>query len=37
MEQEKSEGFAKSTGVSNFEVSDLEEILPGAKIIPSVN
>ena len=37
MEQVKGEGLAKSIGVSNFKVSDLEEILPGAKIIPSVN
>jgi len=37
MEQVKDEGLAKSIGVSNFKVSDLEEILPGAKIIPSVN
>ena len=37
MEQVKDEGLARSIGVSNFRVSDLEEILPGAKIIPSVN
>ena len=37
MEQVKGEGLAKSIGVSNFKVSDLEEILPSAKIIPSVN
>jgi len=37
MEQVKGEELAKSIRVSNFEVSDLEEILPGAKIIPSVN
>ena len=37
MEQMKDEGLSKSIGVSNFRVSDLEEILPGAKVIPSVN
>lgn len=33
----KDEGLAKSVGVSNFKVEDLNEILPGAKIIPSIN
>ena len=37
MEQVKGEGLAQSIGVSNFKVSDLEEILPGAKIILLVN
>jgi len=33
----KDEGLAKSIGVSNFKVEDLNEILPGAKVIPAVN
>lgn len=33
----KAEGLAKSIGVSNFKVEDLNAILPGAKIIPAVN
>jgi len=33
----KDEGLAKYIRVSNFKVSDLEEILSGAKIIPLVN
>jgi len=37
MERMKGEGLAKPIGVSNFKVSDLEEILSSAKIIPSVN
>jgi len=37
MERVKGEGLAKSIGVSNFKVSDLEKILPGTKIIPLVN
>jgi diketogulonate reductase-like aldo/keto reductase len=37
VEKVKDEGFAKSIGVSNFKVTDLEEILPGAKVIPSIN
>ena len=31
------EGLTKSIGVSNFRVSDFEEILPGATVIPAVN
>lgn len=31
------EGLAKSIGVSNFRVQDLEEILPNASVIPAVN
>jgi len=37
MEAVHAEGLAKSIGVSNFTVDDLKAILPGAKIIPSVN
>ncbi|KAJ6597076.1 NADP-dependent oxidoreductase domain-containing protein [Mycena vulgaris] len=37
MEAVHAEGLAKSIGVSNFTVQDLKAILPGAKIIPSVN
>ena len=37
MERVKGEGLAKSIGASNFKASDLEEILPGAKIMPLVN
>lgn len=37
MEALKDEGLAKSVGVSNFKVEDLNEILPEAKIIPSMN
>ncbi|KAJ7087852.1 NADP-dependent oxidoreductase domain-containing protein [Mycena epipterygia] len=37
MEAVHAEGLAKSIGVSNFTVEDLKAILPGAKIIPSVN
>ncbi|KAJ7666231.1 oxidoreductase [Mycena polygramma] len=37
MEAVHAEGLAKSIGVSNFRIEDLEAILPGAKIIPSVN
>jgi len=33
----KNKGLAKYIEVSNFKVSNLEEILPGAKIIPLVN
>ncbi|THH17240.1 hypothetical protein EW146_g3539 [Bondarzewia mesenterica] len=36
-EEVKKEGLAKSIGVSNFEVKDLEEILDGATIVPAVN
>lgn len=36
-EEIQEEGLAKSIGVSNFRVKDLEEILPSAKVIPSVN
>lgn len=31
------EGLAKSIGVSNFRVKDLEEIIDGAAVIPAVN
>ncbi|KAJ7120496.1 oxidoreductase [Mycena crocata] len=37
MEAVHAEGLAKSIGVSNFTVEDLKAILPGAKVIPSVN
>jgi len=37
MKRVKGEGLAKSIGASNFKASDLEEILPGAKIMPLVN
>ncbi|KAJ6502361.1 NADP-dependent oxidoreductase domain-containing protein [Mycena sanguinolenta] len=37
MEAVHAEGLAKSIGVSNFTVDDLKAILPGAKVIPSVN
>ncbi|KAJ7271975.1 NADP-dependent oxidoreductase domain-containing protein [Mycena haematopus] len=37
MEAVHAEGLAKSIGVSNFTVEDLKAILPGAKIIPSMN
>lgn len=37
MEQVKEEGLAKSIGVSNFRVQDLEVILDGATVIPSAN
>ncbi|KAJ7507349.1 oxidoreductase [Mycena galericulata] len=37
MEVVQAEGLAKSIGVSNFRVEDLKAILPGAKVIPSVN
>jgi diketogulonate reductase-like aldo/keto reductase len=37
MEAVHAEGLAKSIGVSNFTVDDLKAILPGAKIVPSVN
>ncbi|KAJ6623488.1 NADP-dependent oxidoreductase domain-containing protein [Mycena sp. CBHHK59/15] len=37
MEAVHVEGLAKSIGVSNFRVQHLKAILPGAKIIPSVN
>ncbi|EKM82552.1 hypothetical protein AGABI1DRAFT_111158 [Agaricus bisporus var. burnettii JB137-S8] len=37
LEALKNEGLTKSIGVSNFKVEDLNEILPGAKIIPAVN
>lgn len=33
----KEAGLAKSIGVSNFRVQDLEELIPKAKIIPAVN
>jgi diketogulonate reductase-like aldo/keto reductase len=37
MEEVKHAGLAKSIGVSNFKVEDLEVILKTAKVIPSVN
>jgi len=37
MEKCKEEGLAKSIGVSNFRVGDLEELLGGAKVVPAVN
>lgn len=37
MEEVKKEGLARSIGVSNFRVQDLQEILDGASVIPSVN
>ncbi|KAF9061913.1 NADP-dependent oxidoreductase domain-containing protein [Rhodocollybia butyracea] len=37
MEEIKKEGLAKSIGVSNFKVEDLQVILEDATIIPSVN
>ena len=37
MEEVKKEGLAKSVGVSNFMKHDLEVILEGATVIPSVN
>ena len=37
MEEIKKEGLAQSIGVSNFQISDLEEILDGASIPPAVN
>ena len=37
LEELKREGLAKSIGVSNFRVYDLEQLLPSAKIIPAVN
>ncbi|KAF8905134.1 NADP-dependent oxidoreductase domain-containing protein [Mucidula mucida] len=37
MEQTKEDGYAKSIGVSNFDVGHLQRILKMAKIIPAVN
>lgn len=37
LEDLKKEGLAKSIGVSNFRIKDLEAILPDAEILPSVN
>lgn len=37
MEEIHSKGLAKSIGVSNFRVEDLNVILDGAKVIPAVN
>ncbi|RDB21552.1 NAD/NADP-dependent indole-3-acetaldehyde reductase [Hypsizygus marmoreus] len=37
MEETKKEGLAKSIGVSNFRVEDLEVVVDGAEIIPAVN
>ncbi|KAI0642161.1 Aldo/keto reductase [Trametes meyenii] len=36
-EELQAEGMAKSIGVSNFRIKDLEEIIEGATVIPSVN
>ncbi|KAK7693472.1 hypothetical protein QCA50_003040 [Cerrena zonata] len=37
LEAFKKEGKAKSIGVSNFRIVDLEAILPGAEFVPAVN
>jgi len=37
MEEVKKEGLTKSVGVSNFMKHDLEAILEGATVVPSVN
>jgi diketogulonate reductase-like aldo/keto reductase len=37
MEEVKNAGLAKSIGVSNFYVEDLEVVLKTAKVVPSVN
>lgn len=37
MEEVKRDGLAKSIGVSNFSVEDLNVILETAKVVPSVN
>ncbi|TFK42440.1 NADP-dependent oxidoreductase domain-containing protein [Crucibulum laeve] len=37
MEEVHEEGLAKSIGVSNFRVEDLQVVLDGAKIVPAVN
>ncbi|GHJ85377.1 hypothetical protein NliqN6_1779 [Naganishia liquefaciens] len=37
MEELQKEGKTKSIGVSNYRVSDLEEVLKVAKVVPSVN
>ncbi|KAJ7510050.1 NADP-dependent oxidoreductase domain-containing protein [Mycena galericulata] len=37
MEAVQAEGLAKSIGVSNFGLEDLKTIVPGAKVVPSVN
>ncbi|KAI0957724.1 hypothetical protein AcW1_006024 [Taiwanofungus camphoratus] len=37
VEELQKEGLAKSIGVSNFRVQDLEEILDGASVVPAVN
>jgi diketogulonate reductase-like aldo/keto reductase len=37
MEEVHAEGLAKSIGVSNYRISDLQEILKSAKVKPTVN
>jgi len=37
LEELKQEGLAKSIGVSNFRIEDLEELLSQAKVVPAVN
>ncbi len=37
MEAIKREGLARSIGVSNFRVPDLEDILETATVVPAVN
>jgi diketogulonate reductase-like aldo/keto reductase len=37
LEAMKEEGLAKSIGVSNFRIQDLEELLSKAKVVPAVN
>jgi diketogulonate reductase-like aldo/keto reductase len=37
LEELQKEGLAKSIGVSNFPINDLEELLSNAKVVPSVN
>ncbi|KZT32441.1 Aldo/keto reductase [Sistotremastrum suecicum HHB10207 ss-3] len=37
LEKLKEEGLAKSIGVSNFRVKDLQELLAHAKIVPAIN
>ncbi|KAJ2920894.1 hypothetical protein H1R20_g16199, partial [Candolleomyces eurysporus] len=37
LEEVKAEGLAKSIGVSNFRVEDLQTVLETAKVIPAVN
>lgn len=37
LEELKQQGLAKSIGVSNFRVEDLQVILKGGKVVPAVN